>query len=184
MNKNKIQYADDATESISLLLRLRIPWLVVGLFFGAGLAIIVGRFERGLAENVALAFFMPFVVYMSDAVGTQTEAIYIRNAEKHRYAFGKYLVKEALLGLSLGGIFGVASFAFVQLWLNRIDVSATVGLAMFVNLSLAPIVALCIAVALRKERQDPALGSGPFATVIQDGLSLVIYFAIASTILI
>ena len=31
--------------------------------------------------------------------------------------------------------------------------------------------------------RDPAYGSGPLATVLQDLLSLVIYFAIASAIL-
>ena len=38
-------------------------------------AIIVGRFEDQLDKKVLLAFFLPVVVYMADAVGTQTETV-------------------------------------------------------------------------------------------------------------
>lgn len=56
----------------------RLPWLLLGLagaFLAAG---IVGSFERQLEENVILAFFMPGIVYMADAVGTQTETLVVR----------------------------------------------------------------------------------------------------------
>jgi magnesium transporter len=49
----------------------RMPWLLVGLV-GAMLSIgIVSAFEERLERNVALAFFIPAVVYIADAVGTR-----------------------------------------------------------------------------------------------------------------
>lgn len=180
----RITYADDSNSSVSLLLKLRIPWLLAGLILGLGLSIIVSRFEKGLSENVSLAFFIPFIVYMSDAVGTQTEAIFIRNTATKRYSFAKYLLKEGALGLSLGIIFGLVSLLFIEFWLKDFDLAITVGLAVFINLTIAPVLALCIAVGLKKNHQDPALGSGPFATVIQDSLSLLFYFAVATLIII
>lgn len=179
-NRKNVTYADDSTGSVSLLLKLRLPWLVVGLVLGAGLSIIVSRFEKGLSENVSLVFFIPFIVYMSDAVGTQTEAIFIRNTMNKSYSFLKYLFKEMVLGLSLGTIFGLLALMFIELWLNNVDIALTVGVSMFINLTLSPVLALCMAVILKKNHQDPALGSGPFATVLQDGLSLLIYFAVAT----
>ena len=41
-------------------------------------AVIVGAFERQLDEVVLLALFLPAVVYLADAVGTQTETVLIR----------------------------------------------------------------------------------------------------------
>jgi magnesium transporter len=41
-------------------------------------ALIVGAFEEQLETKVLLAFFVPAVVYMADAVGTQTETLLIR----------------------------------------------------------------------------------------------------------
>ena len=40
-------------------------------------AVIVGAFESQLEKKVLLAFFLPGVVYMADAVGTQTETVLI-----------------------------------------------------------------------------------------------------------
>ncbi len=56
----------------------RLPWLLVGLLGAMAATALVGGFERQLEANVLLAFFIPAVVYMADAVGTQTEAVLIR----------------------------------------------------------------------------------------------------------
>lgn len=54
---------------------------------------------------------------------------------------------------------------------------------MFINVVIAPVVAVIFPFLLKKEHVDPALGSGPLATVAQDFLSLVIYFSIALLII-
>ena len=41
-------------------------------------AAIVASFEDELRAEVLLAFFVPAIVYMADAVGTQTETVVIR----------------------------------------------------------------------------------------------------------
>jgi magnesium transporter len=50
----------------------RLPWLLVGLAGAMVAAGVVGAFEEALRANVLLAFFVPAVVYLADAVGTQT----------------------------------------------------------------------------------------------------------------
>jgi magnesium transporter len=182
--RSSIKYADDSTESVKLLLKLRLPWLILGLVLGAGLAVLVSKFEAKLAENVRLAFFIPFIVYLSDAVGAQTEGIYIRNLKKRRNPFHVYLVKEATIGLVLGLLFGSATWIFASVWLGDAQIAATVALAMFFNVMLAPILGVVIPTLIKREHQDPALGAGPFVTVVQDGVSLAIYFLIASLIIL
>ena len=56
----------------------RVPWLLVGLLGALLAADIVGAYEQQLQANVMLAFFIPGIVYLADAVGTQTEALVIR----------------------------------------------------------------------------------------------------------
>jgi magnesium transporter len=41
-------------------------------------AILVAAYESQLEDVLLLAFFLPGIVYMADAVGTQTEALLIR----------------------------------------------------------------------------------------------------------
>jgi magnesium transporter len=69
---------DAAEESVRRRLVHRLPWLLLGLLGTMASAVIVGAFEHQLDARVLLAFFVPGVVYMADAVGTQTEAILIR----------------------------------------------------------------------------------------------------------
>jgi magnesium transporter len=56
----------------------RLPWLGLGLLGAMASAVIVGSFEDEIKTQVLLAFFLPAVVYMADAVGTQTETLVIR----------------------------------------------------------------------------------------------------------
>ncbi len=55
---------------------------------------------------------------------------------------------------------------------------------MFANVTLAPILAIMFPVVLYRDHLDPALGSGPLTTVAQDFLSLMVYFVIASIIIL
>lgn len=165
------------------LLKLRLPWLAVGLLGGIGASYLVSRFEIILSQNISLAFFLPFIVYMSDAVGTQTETIFVRNMTKGRSHFVIYIVKEFFLGIILGVLFGGATGLFAYAWLHDPKTAWTVGVAMLANVAAAPVIALIIPEILFKEHTDPALGGGPFTTIIQDILSILIYFLIASVII-
>lgn len=56
-------------------LRHRLPWLVVGLGGSMVATLVVARFEVALTAKPALAFFVPGLVYLADAIGTQSEAV-------------------------------------------------------------------------------------------------------------
>ena len=58
--------------------RDRLPWLLVGLAGGVLATYIMAQFESALQSQMAIAFFVPGLVYMADAIGTQTEAITVR----------------------------------------------------------------------------------------------------------
>ena len=175
---------EDASERLINLIKDRFPWLILGLLGGILATLLVSRFENILSKNISISFFLPVIVYMSDAIGTQTETIYVRNLAKFKDNFFKYLFKEMLVGLSFGLLFGILIAFFAQIWLGSTQVALTVGLAMFINAAIAPIVALLVPEILFKERIDPALGGGPFTTVIQDIISLLIYLTVAVLIIL
>jgi len=180
---NRVVYADDEKEKVGLLLRLRLPWLIVGLVGGSAAAFLVSRFEKTLSQNISLAFFLPLIVYLSDAVGTQTQTIFVRNLSKGKANFFTYLVKELLIGIFLGLIFGLLIGILAKIWIGATDIAITVGVALFITVATAPVVALVVAEILYKEHEDPAIGAGPFTTIIQDIISILVYFIVASLIL-
>ena len=64
-----------AEEPVGRRLWHRLPWLLVGLVGALASAAIIGAFESQLEDRVLLAFFIPGVVYMAAAIGTQTQAV-------------------------------------------------------------------------------------------------------------
>lgn len=183
-NNQKVVLEDDDKEPMSLMIEHRFPWLAFGLIGGILATVLSSRFEAVLEKNIQLAFFIPVVVYLADAMGTQTENVYVRNLTKKKVSFSIYLLKEFFLGNLLGLIFGFFTGLFAYFWFGSLETSITVGYSLFVTMGIAPIVSLVIPTIMWKRHEDPAIGAGPFATVIQDLISLSIYFYIATLIIL
>lgn len=160
----------------------RLPWLLIGLMGALLAAGIVDAFEGELARNVTLAFFVPGIVYLADAVGTQTEALMIRGLSVG-VSIGQVAWREALTGLLVGAALALAFFPLAALSWGEADVALAVSLALFAASSTATLVAMALPWLFHRLGTDPAFGSGPLATVIQDLLSILIYFAIAVVVL-
>jgi magnesium transporter len=170
-----------AQEPVSRRLWHRMPWLLLGLAGAMLASLLVGAFEDELEANVLLAFFVPAVVYMADAVGTQTETVLIR-ALAAGITVRDVLRRELASGLLMGAVIGIAFFVFALIGWGEEDVALAVALAMFASCSIATLVAMALPALFQHLGRDPAFGSGPLATVAQDLLSIAVYFASVTVI--
>ncbi len=159
----------------------RIPWLIVGLVGAIVSAEIVGSFEDQLQRNVTLAFFVPGVVYLADAVGTQTEALVIRGLSVG-VSIGDVVRREIATGLLVGLALGALFFPVGLVRWGQGDVALAVSVALLAACSVATLVAMALPWLFHRLGTDPAFGSGPLATVIQDLLSILIYFLVALSV--
>jgi len=170
-----------SVESVGKRLAHRLPWLLLGLAGALVAAVIVGAFEVQLREQVLIAFFVPGVVYIADAVGTQTETLIIRGL-----SLGVGIRSVALREIITGGLLGMilAGLALPIVWAGwgDLDVATAVAVAMIAASALASCIAMVLPWALMRLGGDPAFGAGPIATVIQDVLTVLIYFLTASAI--
>ncbi|WP_324651185.1 magnesium transporter [Georgenia sp. H159] len=161
----------------------RLPWLLLGLVGALVAAGVVGRFEEQLAEEVLIAYFVPGVVYMADAVGTQTETLVIRGLSLgirlHRVA-----LREIVTGLLLGLILGALALPLVGTLWGDWHVATAVAIALLAASSLASVIALALPWLIQRLGKDPAFGAGPLATVIQDVLTVAIYLAVATVVVL
>ena len=92
------------------------PWLLIGLAGGFLAGGVASLFEAPLKENITLAFFLPLVVYMADAVGTQTETILVRALAYGKVSLRTQLLREGAVGLLIGGIVGLSAGACLLAW--------------------------------------------------------------------
>jgi magnesium transporter len=156
----------------------RIPWLMVGLAGALVSVDIIRSFQREIEKEVSLAFFVPAVVYLADAVGTQTEAIAIRGMPAG-VTIRRMFIPEVLTGVLLGIALGLVFFPMAFWRWGQGDVALAVSVALCAACSIASLVAIALPWCLQQAGLDPAFGSGPLATVIQDLLSIIVYFLVA-----
>lgn len=167
-----------AEERVARRLWHRLPWLLVGLAGAIWSAAIIGAFEEELDRNVLLAFFIPGVVYMSAAIGTQTQTVLIRGFSVG-VSLRQILGREILSGLLLSAAIALAFFPVAAAGWGDVDVALGVAVALFASSVAATLVAIALPWGFQRLGADPAFGSGPLATVIQDLLTIGIYFAVA-----
>jgi len=167
-----------------LAVRHRLPWLIIGLAGGIFAAQVIGRFETMLQKNLILAAFIPLVVYISDAVGTQLEAFTIRDFAlfKKLDLFGYFLKQLAIVFL----VCVLLSLVFVPVSIflgHGVRIAIVLGFTIVAAGMSSLFTGIIIPAVFRGFRLDPANASGPVGTIIQDILSVAIYFSIASRIL-
>lgn len=162
----------------------RLPWLLIGLIGGILASEIVNNFEKTLSENLILAAFIPLIVYMSDAVGTQMESFVIRDIALHtRMHFFRYLLKQIQVVLVMAVVLAFALFGFSYVIHGDFHLGIVLSISLFVSIMSSVVTGLVLPRIFQAYRLDPANASGPTATIIQDILSVSIYFLVASSLL-
>lgn len=165
-------------------LKKRMPWLMVGLGGGVAAAFLIGGFENALKEMLTLAAFTPALVYIADAVGSQTQTIFIRSlAIDHSMGIRKYILREIMVGIMIALILSLSIMAIAYAWWEPPILGLILGLSFFTTILTAIAVALFLPWLFLRIKIDPAIASGPFATIIRDVLSLIIYFNVASLLI-
>jgi magnesium transporter len=161
----------------------RLPWLLAGLGGSVIATAVMARFEHVLEERIAIAFFIPAIVYLADAVGTQTEAMVVRYLAVGHAPLGRLLRGELLTGMLIGLCLIALVFPTTLVSFGDIRLAAAVAAAVGMAGLVACAIGLVLPWFLSRIGRDPAFGSGPVATIIQDVVSLLIYFAAVAVFL-
>jgi magnesium transporter len=165
-------------EPPSRRVRERLPWLLVGLAGSAVATAVVVGFEKSFEQRVTVAFFMPGIVYLADAIGTQTEAIAVRGLSFLHPVGARLFFSEMWTGFLLGLALALPAFPGVWWAFGDPRLALAVATAIIVAGTIATAVGLGFPLLLARLGKDPALGSGPLATVVQDVLSLATYLVV------
>lgn len=179
-----VEFDEAMNNNILIAFKHRSPWIIIGLFGGIFMAQVVDGFEHMIAEHVILAAFIPLIVYLSGAVGAQSQTLYIRDLVLNpKLKFGFYLLKQlfvaTLMAIACGLIIWLVIFLF---WQNSYS-GFVIGLSAAIAVATSTLIALVVPFVLNSIKQDPANGSGPFGTMLLDLVSIIIYFLVASALM-
>lgn len=162
----------------------RLPWLVILLFLGLFTASLIGRFEDTLDQVAVLAIFIPLIGGMAGNTGTQALAVAVRGLATGDYGNGgkmKLILREAATGVITGTTCGILIAAVIYFWQGNLFLGLLVGVSIMASLIVATITGSLIPLIMHRLKIDPAVASGPFITTINDILSILIYFGMATT---
>ncbi|MFA6801593.1 MAG: magnesium transporter [Acholeplasmataceae bacterium] len=174
----------------------RVPWLFLGVILNLLTITILATFSNTIEQVTVLILFQPMILGMAGNIGTQALAVTILGIHqqdyKEHYKAKKHILKEMAIGLTNSLLLGIIAFIFVYIYLSIIQVSnqlpvevaLTVFIALFSAMLVSSTIGSIVPIVFDKIGIDPATASGPMMTTINDILSLVIYFTIATIIFI
>ncbi|NLX19201.1 MAG: magnesium transporter [Desulfobulbus sp.] len=171
--------------SVLLLVRKRLPWLLVlvfvNIFSSAGLA----YFEDTIKAVVALVFFLPLLIDSSGNAGSQAATLMVRALATGKarlsdwfFLLGKEVLVAGILGISMG-----AAVSFVGVFRAGPEIVLVVSITMVLTVLFGSLVGMSLPFLLSKLRLDPATASAPLITSIADIGGILIYLNIATYIL-
>ena len=164
--------------------RRRLPWLVVGLLASSIITFVMAGFEEALAANVAVAFFVPALVYIAGAIGSQAVSVAVRGLSVSNVSIGGLIRDEFIIGVAIGLSLGLVSFTGVYIVFGHPLLALAVGLAVLGGGTISAVVGFGLPWLFQRCGADPALGSGPICTIIQDVASLFLYFVLVTALVL
>ncbi len=171
----------ESSDSVWMLSRARLPWLLIGLLGGILGAYVIGFFEEQIVRHAIMASFIPLILAMGGNVGVQSSAIIVQSLANNSLEIDsivKKLLKELLVALINGLICSLIAMLFC--WAIDIDqgLALTIGVSLITVFIYAGLFGTFVPLILNKYKIDPALATGPFITTTNDVIGLLLYFLI------
>ncbi|GMT49516.1 MAG: hypothetical protein IEMM0008_1055 [bacterium] len=162
--------------------RIRLPWLLIGLFGGIFAAFLISHYEMTIKREIIimLGFFTPVIMSMGGNIGIQSSTIVVRSLATGQTGFAfKHLFKEIKIAFLNGLICSIIFFVIAYFWQNS-ALGYLLGLSLFLVMVFAATVGAIVPLILKKLNIDPAIATGPFITISNDLIGLSIYFTMAT----
>ncbi|MDX9912709.1 MAG: magnesium transporter [Phycisphaerales bacterium] len=180
------------------MVRKRGFWLGVLLIAESATILVMMSFQEKLAEALVLSLFVPLIIASGGNSGSQASSLVIRALaleEIEPRAWARVLKRELVMGLALGSILGVLAVGIVVFWQfvglhdeeSRFDpfvVGFAIGTAIVGCVLWGTLLGSMFPLLLKRVGLDPATASSPLVATIMDSSGLLIYFTIASVMLL
>ena len=162
---------------------VRLPWILISLIGGVLSGSVIGAFRGTLSSFLPLAIFIPIITAMGGNIGIQSASLTVRGlamGEIGAYEIWKRLFRELRVGIVMGLVCGGSVGLIALFWESNAALGIVVGVAMASAITVAATMGTFVPVAFKKLGIDPAIATGPFVTMSNDVIGLIIYFGIAT----
>src|SRR5215468_7441889 len=171
-----------AMSPVSVVVRMRLPWLFVNLGTAFVASMVVGLFEGTIQKVTALAVLMPIVAGQGGNTGAQSLAVVMRGIALRELVPGSTgrLIRKELFGALINGFaVALATGTAVWVWDGRLGLVLVIALAMVVNMAAAGLFGAAIPLVLRGLGRDPAQSASIFLTTVTDVVGFAAFLGFA-----
>lgn len=126
---------------------------------------------------------MPMIAGMTGNTGTQSLAVVIRGLSKeemNKKTILRLIFRELRTSFYIGAVCSVLITVIAVVWQGNMLLGFVVGSSLLITLIIGTMAGTVVPIILHKLNVDPAIASGPLITTLNDILSLLIYFGIAT----
>lgn len=166
--------------------RFRFPWLIATMASGTVCAMLTGYFEATLAEAIVLAFFMTLVLALGESVSIQSMTVALQNLHFGLPSLAGFveqvkreIMSTALLGAACGSLVGLVAL----LWRGDLLASVVIGFSILGSVCFAGLIGLGTPTLLHRINEETKIAAGPITLAMADIVTLIIYFNLATVIL-
>lgn len=175
--------AEEKVDSpVSVIVKNRLPWLLVNLATAFLASWVVGLFEGIIAKVSALAVFLPIVAGQGGNGGAQSLAVVLRGIalnEIPKNAAPSIVAKEVKAGVINGTAVGVVTGAIIWMWNGNPWLGLIIFLAMIGNLISAAFWGAAIPLSMKRLGFDPAQCSNIILTTFTDVIGFFLFLGLA-----
>lgn len=171
----------DINEPIREAYAARVRWLIANLGTAVVGSSIIAFFGAAIEQLVALAVLMPIVASIGGNAGTQTMAVSVRAIAMNqltRTNTGRILLRELRVALLNGATIAVLIGLATGLLFTPM-LGAVIAVAMVINIIVAGLAGVLVPVMFDRLRQDPAVASSVFVTMITDSMGFLAFLSLA-----
>jgi magnesium transporter len=173
----------EASDNVFTQTAARLPWLIIGMLGGIGNSVILGNFSANFASNPKVALFIPLIGGTGGNVGIQSSAIVVQglanNTLKTSNAFAQ-IMKESVVSLINASMISLIVFIYNFFMLGDNMLTVSVSLSLFAVVMFASLSGTLVPITLDKMKIDPALATGPFISIMNDLIGMLIYMSIVA----
>ena len=176
----------------------RVVWLLILMVSATFTGLIITKFESMLTAVAILTSFIPMLMDTSGNAGSQASVSVIRALVLGEVKFSnifKVIWKEFRVSIIVGLCVAAVNFLRIiicyYIGMYSVDagqsiylIAGVVSLTLVLAVICAKFVGCTLPMLANKANLDPALMASPMITTIVDAVSLLVYFGIASLVLL
>jgi magnesium transporter len=169
------------------LAKKRISWLVILMFSALITEYITDSNSMLTAQFTMLVGVMPMLMSTGGNAGAQSSTLIIRGLTLGDIKFRditKIIWKEFRVGLIVGCTLATLNFGRIMLIEQNVKLACIVACTLIGTTTMAALMGGTLPIIAKKIKLDPAIMASPLISTITDATTLILFFTIASLVLL